>query len=190
MGKVLGLGTGTRWVQGGRQERDGSSDVDREGSNLRVEAGRERLSGRNRQRRVARPEALGQTPARAVSSGRRQDVFRHNAKTASEHLAPFPVAQRHFPNSPVKRNGARSPMAIGPRRQNMHYRVYAPVVADVHASAAQINKMSWRSHRFPQDLPKMVRDCGGRAAALYLQSGGACQTRWLISRRLPSGSST
>jgi len=91
---------------------------------------------------------------------------RHDARTASEHLASFPVSgpvfltfrnpgirrkPRHPQEIPApagdnarKRNGARLPLATEPRRQRqlMHHRVHAPVRELIQRNYPQINYMS------------------------------------------------
>lgn len=87
--------------------------------------------------KLERRHLRGQT----VQEGVRAYPQRIHAKTASEHLAPFPIPDQHVNRRP-NANGARLPVATGPRRQRMHYRVYAPVGRCLHVDAGEINKMS------------------------------------------------
>ena len=131
-----GLGSEGLWVRAGK--RGGSSEVKRQGSGTRVRARRDgqperRAGGRKagREWKAARPEASGQlqdwTRGRLkdrkhwahrplggkVQEGVRVCWQRHDAKTASEHLAPFPILD-------IWKRGRLEPKFEPFQRQLMH----------------------------------------------------------------------
>lgn len=77
------------------------------------------------------------------TSGR---AAKHIAKTASEHLTSFLIPAKacgpHLSDTCSNENGVQLHCAAKPRRQFMHYRVYAPVRTAIHRVCTKINKMS------------------------------------------------
>ena len=100
------------------------------------------------------PEHMGRETLRGgtVQESVRVCPQGHDARTASEHLALFPVAPPS--NNPPRqtRSGVHLPKATEPRcqRQLMHCRVYAPVSEQIHRAAREINHMSCVILKKPQ----------------------------------------
>ncbi len=137
-----------------RSDRTGSSEPRRTGSIkmglARVTVGLPTWCGG---RGSSEPEQLA---CKALRGGTVQEGVRacprgHDARTASEHLAPFPVEQPEI-IGPVRTRCEPPGMKTGrvhlsateprPQRQLMHYRVLAPVRAGIHPGAGEINQIS------------------------------------------------
>lgn len=86
---------------------------------------------------------------------------RHNAKTASEHLAPFPFVHIISP----KRNGARLPKHRAPPSEYALPRPCTCVVS-IQLPSAKINYISWSILRKLQDIRHGPRYCGQRGRRL------------------------
>ena len=144
----------------GRQlDRKGSSEKLRTGSILRAGASHEKDLRKLGLAAMVRKDQskMSQTALGGkVQEGVRVCLQGHDARTASEHLAPFPVPQSPQPRHRLQiRSGARLPLATKPhcQRQLMQYRVHAPVREQLHRAAPQINQMSREGATKPQHLP-------------------------------------
>lgn len=137
------------------QGRSGFSELRRSGQHLESPSKPQQVFGsgvvakvpRNRSNWVGKP--FGAERFRKASGS---VPCGHDARTASEHLAPFPILHANFDWPPETRNGVRLPLAIEPRsqRQLMHFRVCAPVREQIHRILTQINHMSRLLCKKPQ----------------------------------------
>ena len=117
----------------GKAERKGFSDPERAvGKPERATWDRKVASGSCE--RVFGPQAhRSRAPARETRFGKASGgAARPDAKTASEHLAPFPILQ-----GKLKRDSVALTPKPRRQRQLMHYRVYAPVPSEYTSNSRE-----------------------------------------------------